>query len=102
MRLQNYSEKQFKKELLRIIGRHLDLAEHQVFIFGSRVTGKGDERSDIDIGIEGKTKISLSTLAQIRDEVEGLPILYAVDVVDFQRVEPDFKKVAMAKIEKLN
>lgn len=102
MRMQNYSEKQFKKELLKIISRHLDLAEYKVFVFGSRVNGQGDERSDIDIGIEGKTKIPLSTIARIREEVEGLPILYEVDVVDFQRVEPDFKKVAMTKIEKLN
>lgn len=102
MRLKNYSEKKFKKELLKIIGAHLRLADYKIFVFGSRVNGKGDERSDIDIGIEGAAPIPLAIMAQIRTAVEGLPTLYDVDVVDFKRVEADFRAVALSKIEMLN
>jgi len=102
MRLQNYPEKKLKQQLLDIVGRHLDLNKHTVFIFGSRVCGKGDERSDIDVGIEGEKAIPLSIMVKIREAVDGLPVLYGIDIVDFKRVEPEFREVAMSKIEKLN
>lgn len=102
MRLKNYSGKKFKKELLKIIGAYLPLTDYRIFVFGSRVNGKGDERSDIDIGIEGVAPIPLAVMAKIRADVEGLPTLYDVDMVDFKRVEADFRAVALSKIEMLN
>ena len=51
MRLEHEPIEQFTKDILAIIGRHVDLNEYRVFFFGSRVTGRGDERADIDIGI---------------------------------------------------
>jgi len=49
MRLEHYPIEKLKKEILEIIGKHLDLNKYKIFFFGSRVTGKGNDRSDIDI-----------------------------------------------------
>ena len=84
---------------MRIIGAHVDLSRYKIFVFGSRVSGKGDERSDIDIGIKGPQEIPLASMAKIREEVEELPILYKIDVVDFANVSEQFKKIALKNAE---
>lgn len=102
MRLEHGSEEKLKKDVLRIIGKHLDLSKHKVFVFGSRVTGKGDDRSDIDIGIEGDKEIPLEIIGKIKDEAEELPTLYKIDIVDFSQLSDKFKEVAKEKIEVIN
>lgn len=101
MRLEHTSAKDIKKDISRVIGKHLDRKLYQAFIFGSRVTGKGDERSDIDVGITGLQKVPLETLSKIKEELDDLPTLYKVDVVDFFSVSEKFKKVALEHIEEL-
>jgi len=69
--------------------------------FGSRVNGKDDERSDIDIGIEGSSPISLEVMAQIKDEISALPTLYHIDIIDFASVDKDFYRIAKQNFELL-
>lgn len=102
MRLEHGSEEKLKNDVLQIIGKYLDLSKHKVFVFGSRVTGKGDDRSDIDIGIEGEKDVSLETMGKIKDEIDDLPILYKIDIVDFFQLSDKFKEVAKEKIEIIN
>jgi len=101
MKLKYYPSEKFKKEILKIIGKYLDLNLYKVFIFGSRVTGKSNERADIDIGIEGPKPVSIRILRKIEEEIERLPTLYKIDVVDFKRTSLKFQKVAKEKIEVL-
>ena len=101
MRLEFYSAEKFKGEAKNIVGKYLDFDQNKVFLFGSRVTGKGNERSDIDIGIEGVEEISRQIMAKIKEDFESLPILYKVDVVDFKKVSPDFYNLAKQDIEML-
>ncbi len=99
MRLEHYDEEKLKNELIEIIKKHLDLSRYALFFFGSRVTGRGDDRSDIDVGIEGKEKIPLGVMGRIRSELENLPTLYSIDVVDFQSVSDKFYAFAKQNIE---
>lgn len=101
MKLEHYPQEKLKKEILEIIGRYLDLKEYKVFFFGSRVTGRGNDRSDIDIGIEGPEPVPLITLDDIKEDIEKIPTLYKIDVVDFRRVEPKFREVAFKRVEPL-
>jgi predicted nucleotidyltransferase len=101
MRLEYYPADKLKKEILEILGKYLDLSKYKVFFFGSRVSGSGDSRSDIDIGIEGP-EIPAYTKLEIEEELENLPILYKIDFVDFNNVSDKFKKVAKEHIEYLN
>ena len=101
MRLEHYSEEKLKREILALLGRHLDLALFRVFFFGSRVTpGKGTDRSDIDVGIDGPP-VPSKTWLEIREEVENFPSLYKIEIVDFRRVAPIFRKVALRYTEDL-
>jgi len=102
MRLEHYPIDRLKKEILEIIGKHLDLSKYKVFFFGSRVSGKGDDRSDIDVGIEGPDPIPGSTLSLITEEVENIRTLYTIEIVDFKKVSDNFYNVAKQNIKMIN
>src|SRR3989344_4495288 len=102
IRLEHYSQKKLEKEILEIIGRYLNLKKYKVFFFGSRVSGKGDERSDIDIGIEGPKKISDSVIWKIKDDIDKLEILYKIDIINFTNADKNFLEVASQRKEYIN
>ncbi len=99
MRLEHYPLEKLKREIIEIIGAHLDLNQYRAFFFGSRVAGTGDEHSDIDVGIEGVEPVAFETMLEIQEELEHLPTLYKVQIVDFQRVNENFERVAKQHIE---
>jgi len=94
--------KKAEKEIKKIIFRFLNLKEYQVFIFGSRVTGKAKKFSDYDVGIFGKKPISFETLGLIDEAFENSDLPYIINVVDFSMVPKNFKKIALSKIKILN
>ncbi len=49
----------------------------QVILFGSRAKGTERERSDIDIAVRG-----VSDIFALQEEIEDIPSLYKVDLVD--------------------
>lgn len=102
MRLEHYSKKKLEKEILKIVGKYLDLKKYKVFFFGSRVSGKGDERSDIDIGIEGLKTISSDIMLKIRGDIGNLEILYKIDIIDFKDADKIFLEVAAQHKEYIN
>ena len=102
MKIEFYSERKLKKEIINIIRKYLDLKKYKVFFFGSRVTRKGSEHSDIDVGIEGPKPIPSEAFLDIQEEIENLPILYKIEIVDFNRVDERFLKVALQHIEPIN
>jgi len=99
MNLQHYPPEKLKADLLAIVGRRLDLAKYRLFYFGSRVTNKGDDHSDIDVGVEGPAPVPAAILDGIKEDLVNLPVVYKIDLVDFASVSEDFKKVALASIE---
>jgi len=99
MLLEHYPVEQFKTEIINILKRYINITEFKIFFFGSRVDGSGDECSDIDIGLEGREIIKQQVLTRIRHDIENIPVLYKIDIVDFNNVSEDFKKVALKKIE---
>ncbi len=102
MQTKHFPYTKLKSELRALIAQHIDLNSYDAFIFGSRATDLGDDRSDIDIGIEGNLPISISKLAGIRQDLKNLPTLYSFDVVDFASVSENFKKTAKLSIDPLN
>lgn len=94
MRIEHYSLPKLKQEITDIVGKYLSISEYKIFFFGSRVSGKGNEHSDIDIGIEGPEEISYEIMAKIKDGVENLQTLYKIEIVDFQKVSSDFQEVS--------
>ena len=101
MRLQHLNQEILNKSLLNIFGKYLCLEEYKIFYFGSRVNGKGSERSDIDIGLYGKNPIHSSIVSSIQEDIENLPILYTIEVIDFSTVSDEFRKLALQNIEEI-
>lgn len=99
MNLRHYPVEKLKTDLRSIVGRRLDLAQYRLFFFGSRVTNSGDDHSDIDVGVEGPAPVPPAALSAIKEELEDLPTVYKVDLVDFAEVSGDFRQVALANIE---
>lgn len=99
MKLEHYPPEKLKKDIIDILRKHLDLSQFRVFFFGSRVTGGGTDRSDIDVGIEGPEPIPAVAMFAIEEEIENLPVLYKIEIVDFRGVSPKFREVALKDIE---
>ncbi len=91
------NDKKILSEVVKIIRKHLG-EECKIFLFGSRVDGSAQERSDYDIGIMSTKDLPMRKLGKIREEIENLPTLYKIDIVDFRNVSENFYAVAMKKI----
>ena len=74
-----------------IITRHL--SDARIFLFGSRAKGDAGETSDFDIAVDAGSKISLGVIARIKDEIDELRTLKSIDIIDLNRVNPEFKTV---------
>lgn len=101
MRLEFYSIEKLKKDILGIVAKYLNTSEYKPFFFGSRASGKGNQYSDIDIGIKGPQEIPYEIMAQIKEDIENLPTLYKIEIVDFGKVSSDFRDVALSHREYL-
>ena len=86
--------KKYQKQVKDIIEKHLN--NGRIFIYGSSVTEK--TFNDIDIGIIGDS-VNEKTIYSIKDELEESNLPYKFDVIDFDKVDKNFKnKVLNNKI----
>lgn len=95
MKLEHYSKTKLKNNILKVVKKHLDTKSYKIFYFGSRVRGDSFERADIDLGIEGPAKIPAGIKLKIQEELDNLPLLYKIDLVDFRNVSKKFKNNAL-------
>lgn len=87
-----------QKILQTVLSKHLDPTQYQAFVFGSRATDKSRRFSDIDLGIEGATKIPGFIMQRIKGDFEESNLPYKIDVVDFSLVSDTFKQVACDRV----
>ncbi|MGI4751759.1 MAG: nucleotidyltransferase domain-containing protein [Janthinobacterium lividum] len=79
--------------------KNLTNTSYRAFVFGSQANLLELRRADIDLGLMAEDPLSTQQLSKINAEIEELPMLYNIDVVDFQTVDQQFKDVAMKNIE---
>ena len=84
-----------------ILNKNLTGISYSAFIFGSQANKASLSRSDIDIGIIAVDKITPHQLSEINGDIENLPMLYNIDLVDFNEVDAKFKSVALKNVEML-
>ena len=101
MQLEYLSDKQLKKDIIEIIKRNLDTDEYRVFFFGSRVQGNASDRSDIDIGIDGVSRVPGHIMNHINEDINNLDTLYSFDIVDMKTATPEFRDSAMRYTESI-
>lgn len=102
MKLEYFSDRKLKKKILDVLGKYLPPSSYSLFFFGSRVKGDSQLHSDIDLGIMGRRKIPAKIKLAIEEELESLPVLYKIELVDFADVSDEFKKEALKFSERIN
>ena len=76
--------------------RHDDLARthptHEVWAFGSRVTGSAKEFSDLDLVVIGEKPLSNAIHANLVDDFSESDLPYKVDVIDWATTDTAFRQ----------
>lgn len=93
--------KQIMKWLKDILDENLKGVSFRAFVFGSQANKTVLSRSDIDLGVIADDKITIQQLARIQADIEELPMLYKIDLVNFDEVDEQFKSVALKNVESL-
>jgi uncharacterized protein len=67
--------------------------DYEVLVFGSRVNGKSWKYSDLDLAIKGENPVDFRIIEKLKDALSesNLPIM--VDVIDWNNISEEFKKV---------
>ncbi len=84
-----------KEAIKQIVLRAFFDCEADVFLFGSQVSGKTGRGSDYDVGYWCETAVSAAERAQLTEALEELPIPAHVELVDFQQVPEEFRKLVI-------
>lgn len=89
------------QEVVGIIRKYLG-NEYRIYLFGSWEKGDALETSDLDIGILGKEKVIWSIMTKISQEIQNIPTLRKVDIVDLNTSDERFRKSALKDAKELN
>jgi predicted nucleotidyltransferase len=65
---------------------------YQVYVFGSRATGKAKRYSDIDLALIGQKPVPIRILSSLHEALENSRLPYVVDVVDFQTASQQLRE----------
>jgi predicted nucleotidyltransferase len=74
------------------------LAEHlppkaQVWVFGSRATGRAWRYSDLDLAIDAGRRLTLDETAKLAETFDDSDLPYRVDVVDWRAIDDRFRQI---------
>jgi type I restriction enzyme S subunit len=78
-----------------ILARHV--RERDVWVFGSRVTGKAWEFSDLDLAVIGDQPLSLAIRGELAEDFSESDLPFRVDVVDWATASPSFRSLIEAR-----
>ena len=85
----------------QVLDKNLSDISYRAFIFGSQANKTTLGRSDIDIGITSNDNITSLQLSNIQADMEQLPMLYKIDLINFSEADDQFKSVALKNTETL-
>lgn len=84
----------------KILREHLS-TQTEVWLFGSRVTGRAKPYSDIDLAIKAEQPLTLDVLARLADSFENSSLPYKVDMVDWYAIDDEFKQIIERERQKI-
>jgi len=68
------------------------IAKGTLWVFGSRVEDKGVEHSDLDLVIRGDKPLPFADYLEMKDALEYSELSMRVDLLDWQRISPEFRE----------
>jgi type I restriction enzyme S subunit len=78
-----------------------ELPNHEVAVFGSRVTGTAKPYSDVDLAVISKDGLDKNKLWELREAFEESDLPFSVDVLDWNKLSEGFKIGIQNNCEKL-
>ena len=97
-------EKEIKpllRDVVRIVRKYVPGEPYHILLFGSWATLQSLPTSDIDVGILGPGPLDDLAMARIREQIDCLPTLRKIEVVDLWSVEERFREKAERNAERL-
>lgn len=71
----------------------------EVRVFGSRINGKAETYSDLDLVLVGREKLDWKVIEALKDAFAESDLPFMVDVVDWYAVSDEFRKVIEEEYE---
>lgn len=94
------NKEKWEEIIKKILFENIDIKKYKVFLFWSRAIWNFKPNSDYDIWILWEKKMNFLDLLKLKRILRKLP--YLIDLVDFNVVDENFKKIALNKIIKWN
>jgi predicted nucleotidyltransferase len=85
------------KRIVQVIRRYLPDDSHRILLFGSWATLEAAPTSDIDIAIAGATAVDPAVMSEIHEEIDKLPTLRKIQIIDVQHVHDWFRDRILSK-----
>ena len=77
--------------IVQVIRRYLPAESYRILLFGSWATLEAAPTSDIDIAIAGATAVAAAVMSDIHEEIDKLPTLRKIQIIDIQQVHDRFR-----------
>jgi predicted nucleotidyltransferase len=74
-----------------ILRKHIPDCE--VRVFGSRLTNKAKNYSDLDLVAVGQTKIDRQKMIRLKEAFEESVLPFRVEILDWHKISENFKKI---------
>lgn len=84
------------EQVREIVRQHVQGGE--VFAFGSRVSGKAKNFSDLDLMIKADGSLPWRTLAELRESFEASDLPITIDVVDWGACTEQFRSIVAPQL----
>ena len=74
----------------------------EVWVFGSRISGKPKPYSDLDLVLRAAAALPTERLAELAEAFDASNLSFRVDLIDWHRIGPEFQKIILDKHELLS
>jgi len=75
------------------------IARGSLYVFGSRVDGECDAHADLDLLIRSEQALPFADFLALKDALEFSELPMRVDLLDWQRVTPEFRQAIEQRCE---
>jgi uncharacterized protein len=85
-----------RRIVLNLLAEYLPQGS-EVWVFGSRATGRARRYSDLDLAINAGRHLTLDEAAMLREAFEESDLPYRVDIVDWHAIDERFRGLIKAE-----
>lgn len=94
--------------MIDLSGQHMQIVREilkthvpncEVRVFGSRINGKSQRYSDLDLAVYREENVPESIISGLIEAFQESDLPFRVDVLDYRNISPQFRKIVDARNE---